>query len=103
MTNNEFMHWIAGYLTLSDDESLDHNQIKIIRNHANLVKAVTGNLNAFITLFLSQIEQAIIINNGFLNIKEVKNIADRCCDSGTGFCRNFWGSLLKSAPNGVVS
>ena len=55
MTNEEFQYWIEGYLTLTDEEQLTQKQIKIIQNHANLVKAVSGSLTPAIELFIEQL------------------------------------------------
>lgn len=53
MKNEEFQYWISGYVTLSDDECVDKNQMRIILNHSNLVKTVSGKLDISINNFLN--------------------------------------------------
>lgn len=75
MTNSEFRHWINGYLVLSDEEYLDNKQICIIKNHANLVQQMAGNLDADITNFIFQLESNIQ-DNSQIDILTFKNIAE---------------------------
>lgn len=56
MTNQEFRFWINGYLTLTSEDVIDHSQIRIIINHANLVAAVSNELDDDIKHFVSQLE-----------------------------------------------
>lgn len=44
MTNYEYACWVRGYLQLCPDISLDRKKIIILKNHLNLVAAVSGNL-----------------------------------------------------------
>ena len=76
MTNEEFMYWVEGYLCLSDDISLDGKQVSVIKNHANLVKAVIGSLNEGIALFLSYLDE-VIRRNEDIPLDEVKQAAAR--------------------------
>lgn len=56
MTNREFRLWIRGYQELSGNTSFDARQIHIIKNHANLVKAVVGHLDDDIQAFIHSLE-----------------------------------------------
>lgn len=53
MTNDEFKYWLSGYLFLTDDLKLDKQQFHIIKNHANLVEAISGSLNPNINNFIA--------------------------------------------------
>lgn len=59
MTNEEFRYWISGYFVLSTEDFLSEKQALIIKNHANLVKAVTGKVESNIEVFLENIEKNI--------------------------------------------
>lgn len=37
MTSRDFVYWLQGHLELSEAELLTSNQLKIIRNHLNMV------------------------------------------------------------------
>lgn len=72
MTNDEFRCWISGYLTLSDESHMDQRQFKIIKDHANLVRAISLSLDDSIINFISILEakfshQATV---SFCNAKE---------------------------------
>lgn len=56
MTNEEFRFWIGGYQELSDSTRFSENQIQIIKNHADLVVAVTGILESDIQEFIKSLE-----------------------------------------------
>jgi hypothetical protein len=71
MTNEEFKCWISGYLMLTDDLVLDKKQIRIIKNHANLVQAVMGSTEESICNFISYLDTAIE-NKSHIPISEVK-------------------------------
>lgn len=38
MTPQNFAYWLQGYFELSTAKTLDMNQVRVIRNHLNLVK-----------------------------------------------------------------
>lgn len=40
MTNGEFKCWMLGYFSLSNEEFLNNDQIKIIESHTNLVSTL---------------------------------------------------------------
>jgi hypothetical protein len=40
MTNFEFLVWLLGFIELCDEQTITRKMLFIIRNHANLVKAV---------------------------------------------------------------
>lgn len=47
MTNKEFICWIKGYFQMESARAgLSYNQLKIIKNHLNLVREVDGHLEA---------------------------------------------------------
>ena len=54
MTNQEFKAWLMGYKLLAKDAPVNERQIRIIKNHSNLVIAIDG--------FLNQENQAVIDN-----------------------------------------
>lgn len=63
MTNDEFRMWIKGYIQLTPDKNLNHRQFTIIKNHANLVQSITGQLDHDIDIFLERIESKLTNNN----------------------------------------
>jgi len=72
MTNEEFKCWINGFLTLTSDDSFNLRQYKIIKNHTELVKAITGHLTSDILNFLVQLE-SMIHKQGFISISDFKD------------------------------
>jgi hypothetical protein len=76
MINKEFLLWINGYFLLSDDLCFDRHRLTIIKNHANLVKAVAGELDNPIKEFLEELE---LMMNGKQQIPldEVKQLAKK--------------------------
>jgi hypothetical protein len=52
MTNLEFRCWIKGFVELSEQTTIDAQQLEIIRNHANLVRAIDGQVDADIEEFI---------------------------------------------------
>lgn len=56
MTNEEFKYWIKGFLALASEETLDNSQFNIIINHANLVKAIVGELDPFNNQLITMLE-----------------------------------------------
>lgn len=56
MTHNEFNLWINGYILLSTEDDITQKQMSIIKNHAELVKAVEGYWDQKITRFLADLE-----------------------------------------------
>lgn len=73
MTNKEFKYWIDGYLALSTENRLDVRQITIIKNHANLVKAVVGELHPEIMQFIARLDNKIQQDNQmyFFDFKKI--------------------------------
>lgn len=63
MTNNEFKHWINGYLSLTNEDIIDGRQVSIIKNHAHLVKEISGLLDIETIHFLTQLENELKQNN----------------------------------------
>lgn len=63
MTNLEFRYWLHGFYELSEDLVLDEKQIKIIKNHADLVKRTEGKLDEDIQRFLTQLKKHLNISN----------------------------------------
>jgi hypothetical protein len=59
MTNEEFKCWINGYITLSSDDFFNLKQYRILKNHANLVEAMTGDLDPQIAIFLSHLQSML--------------------------------------------
>ncbi len=45
MTNLELRYWLQGFYVLPDELSLDEKQIKMIKNHADLVKRTDRRLS----------------------------------------------------------
>lgn len=72
MTNEEFRYWISGYFALSTEDFLSKKQILIIKNHANLVKAITGTIEADIEDFLEAIESnlPLKLKSGISDLKK---------------------------------
>ena len=58
MTNQEFKAWLLGYKELAGDVPVNERQIRIIKNHSNLVIAIDG--------FLNQENQAVVDHLGVL-------------------------------------
>jgi hypothetical protein len=58
MISHEFTLWIQGYLTLTDDDYLNLQQLKVIRSHAELVKSMTLELAPKIPEFIAKLEMA---------------------------------------------
>lgn len=56
MTNEEFKYWINGYAILSSENSFDSSQYLIIKNHANLVIAISNTLDPDVDMFLSRLD-----------------------------------------------
>ncbi|EKD71682.1 MAG: hypothetical protein ACD_46C00125G0006 [uncultured bacterium] len=73
MTNEEFRCWIRGYIQLTDDDYLDHRQVSIIKNHANLVEAIMGDLDMNIRNFILKLENEIKINSR-VTLREYRKI-----------------------------
>lgn len=59
MTNEDFKYWINGYLALSTEDFISKNQLTVIKNHINLVKAVEKNLDESIQQLLTFINEGI--------------------------------------------
>lgn len=78
MTNQEFKYWLNGYMALSSEELLNAKQIKIIQNHANLVKTVEENLDQDIVDFLKALETESSVN-GTISFMRLKEIATLIC------------------------
>lgn len=57
MTHNEFKLWINGYTLLSTEDEITQKQINIIKNHADLVKAVEGYWDPKLSRFISDLER----------------------------------------------
>ena len=74
MTNQEFRYWLSGYLNLSDDKILDHQQLEIIKKHAHLVEKMSGYLENDIINFLSQLN--ILSNNQDIHFLIFKKMAE---------------------------
>jgi len=78
MTNEEFNHWIAGFIALSDDaDIIDAKQCWIIQNHANLVQAVTNALHPSVTVLIKQLEECIA-QHTTVTVAEFKKIVSHC-------------------------
>lgn len=77
MINTEFRCWINGYLELSDDSVLNKQQLMIIKNHANLVIAVAGQLEAPVQEFVAHLEEAVEKNNT-ISLVEMRQLAEKC-------------------------
>lgn len=82
MTNEEFKYWINGYLLLTDDLYLDLNQIIIIKNHANLVKSISGELDQNINHFINRLKK-LSKKDVFISLLIVKKYA---LSSGIMYC-----------------
>ncbi len=76
MKNEEFVYWISGYLTLSNEDSLNERQFSIIKNHANLVKEVSGRLDPAITDFMVVVEN-LLQKFGSLKRKDLSRLAGK--------------------------
>lgn len=76
MTNKEFKYWIHGFLTLTSENSLLDWQIKIIRNHANLVKTVEEAPDNEIEDFVTLLEEYIALNNS-VKIEQLKKLSNK--------------------------
>ena len=76
MTNKEFKYWIHGFLTLTSANNLFDWQIKIIRNHANLVKTVEEIPDNDIEDFVAMLEEYIALNN-YVKIDQVKKLSNK--------------------------
>ena len=37
MTSRDFAYWLQGYLEVADPKKIDEKQLKVIKNHLNLV------------------------------------------------------------------
>jgi hypothetical protein len=57
MTNHEFRCWLDGFLSLTDESSFNQHQLTLLKNHANLVKAISGELEQDIQLFLTCLDK----------------------------------------------
>jgi hypothetical protein len=76
MTNEEFKHWIHGYLTLSSEEFVSVKQVTIIKSHADLVKIVTGELDEVIIQFIKMLDEKLKQHNN-VNISYLKDHANK--------------------------
>jgi hypothetical protein len=56
MTETEFKIWLQGYIDLSDETYLDHPQLTIIHNHAQLVIATAGQTSLLMQDILLSLE-----------------------------------------------
>lgn len=59
MNKQDFRCWIDGFLTLTDDDYLDQQQFNIIKNHANLVTAVSQTEQQIVD-FIEELSLAMI-------------------------------------------
>lgn len=74
MTNNEFTYWLNGYLSLTDDVFSNKQQLTIIKNHANLVATITGELTPNIKNFIENLEK-IMADRQQVPLIEIKKLA----------------------------
>jgi len=84
MTNQEFIYWINGYLTLSDEKNLNMYQVDIIKNHANLVNVTLGFVDSQIEQFITVLEQEIK-QHSKINVVKLRQIVALLDTSGNGF------------------
>jgi hypothetical protein len=76
MTNDEFTFWLNGYLSLTDDAFINKQQLIIMRNHADLVAAISGELTQNISNFIGSLEN-IIAERQQMPLIEIKDLAAR--------------------------
>lgn len=63
MKSEEFRIWIQGYLELSSEKYLNAKQIRIISNHAKLVKIIYKKEDKLIDKFVSLLYENITQEN----------------------------------------
>jgi hypothetical protein len=76
MTNLEFKYWLSGYLALSDDHILNNKQLIIIKKHAELVKEISGHLDADVINFIVQVD--IESQDTTIHFSTFKELAKAC-------------------------
>jgi len=59
MTSEEFRIWIKGYTELSTEAELTAQQIRIIRNHANLVYVISKKSDVGIDKFVASLNEGV--------------------------------------------
>ncbi len=76
MTHVEFKYWMQGFLILSDDLYITQKQYHIIKNHADLSKAVVGHQDEGISLFMERLKGVDKISKTSIN--DAKLYAKEC-------------------------
>lgn len=76
MTVEEFKYWLLGYFMLSTDTNVTAKQLRLIKQHANLVHAVSGSMVLVLQQFCSQVESAFA-EQDVISFLTFKTLADQ--------------------------